>query len=76
MRFNWFLCFPVLPVVARYSKVFKRCLMSESGVEETDSGMRPLPGRTPPVIAVQLDQGTLEAIASIVMAQLRQSGKF
>ena len=45
--------------------------MSEPGVEEADADMR-----TPPVTAVQLDQGTLEAIASIVATQLRQSGKF
>ena len=45
--------------------------MSEPGVEETDADMR-----TPPVTAVQLDQGTLEAIASMVATQLRQSGEF
>ena len=45
--------------------------MSEPGVEEEDADMR-----TPPVTAVQLDQGTLEAIASMVATQLRQSGEF
>ena len=45
--------------------------MSEPGIEEADADMR-----AHPVTAVQLDQGTLEAIASMVATQLRQSGEF
>ena len=49
--------------------------------EPSDVGARHRRGgrryaHTPPVTTVQLNQGTLEAIASMVAAQLRQSGEF